>query len=102
MTATERRHPENAKLREKIKHIQQAGQQLQSLAAQVQVQTVSWAREGKVVDLPNAELARHLSVSFQQQRAALAQIQDEIKGVSARKMAPAALITQDELTALMK
>lgn len=104
MVTRERRHPENALLREKINHIQQVGEQLQTSLAQVQAQTVAWAREGKVVDLPNAELARHLSASFQQQRVALAQMQEEIKGAAVRVVRPATtgLISDEELAALMK
>jgi len=103
MTATERRHPENAQLREKINRIQHAGEQLQALVEQVQVQAVVWARQGKVADLPNADLARNLSASFQQQRAALAQIQEQIKGAAAvREITPTSLITDEELAALMK
>ncbi len=101
MTHIERRHPENAQLREKINHIQSVSEQLQTLVAQVQVQTVAWAREGKVVDLPSADLACHLSHAFQQQRAALTQLQEDIKGAAARVTAPA-LITDEELAALMK
>lgn len=104
MVTTERRHPENALLREKINHIQQVSEQLQTSLAQVQAQTVAWAREGKVVDLPSAELAGHLSASFQQQRVALAQMQEEIKGAAVRVVTPAKtdLISDEELAALMK
>ncbi len=104
MTDTERRHPENALLREKIDHIQHASEQLHVLAEQVQAQTVAWARQGKVADLPSAELASNLSATFQQQRAALAQIQEQIKGVAARDMTltSASLITEEELAALRK
>ena len=104
MVTTERRHPENALLREKINHIQQMSEQLQTSLAQVQAQTVAWAREGKVVDLPNAELAGYLSASFQQQRVALAQMQEEIKGAAVRVVTPATtgLISDEELAALMK
>jgi gas vesicle protein len=101
MTSTDRRHPENAQLREKINHIQDVSEQLQTLVAQVQVQTVAWAREGKVVDLPSADLASHLSHAFEQQRAELAQLQEDIKGTATRVAAPA-LITDEELAALMK
>jgi hypothetical protein len=101
MPSKDRRHLENALLREKIDHIQQVSEQLMTLVAQVQAQTVDWARDGKVDDLPNAELARHLSASFKQQRAALAAIQDDIKGMTAHVVAPA-LITDEELAALMK
>ena len=104
MVTTERRHPENALLREKINHMQQVSEQLQTSLAQVQAQTVAWAREGKVVDLPNPELAGHLSVLFQQQRVALAQMQEEIKGAAVRVVTPATtgLISDEELAALMK
>ncbi len=101
MTSTDRRHPENAQLREKINHIQDVSEQLQNLVAQVQVQTVAWAREGKVFDLPSADLAVDLSHVFEQQRVALAQIQEDIKGKAVRVPAPA-LITDAELAALMK
>jgi hypothetical protein len=101
MTSTDRRHPENAQLREKINHIQNVSEQLQNLVAQVQVQTVAWAREGRVVDLPSADLAVDLSHAFEQQRVALAQIQEDIKGKAVRVPAPA-LITDEELAALMK
>jgi hypothetical protein len=104
MTETERRHPENAQLREKINRIQAVSHELQALVTQVQAQTVAWAREGKVVDLPNASLATSLSASFQQQRDALTQIQHDIKGAAARVAMPsaAALITDEEREALMK
>ena len=104
MTATERRHPENAQLREKINHIQLVSDQLQTMVQHVQVQTVAWAREGRVVDLPSSELANNLSTSFLQQRAALAQIQEDIKGAAVRVGMPvsAALISDEELAALMK
>ena len=101
MPFTDRRHSENSRLREKIDHIQQMSEHLKTLVAQVQEQTVAWAREGKVVDLPNTELASHLSTSFQQQRGALAEIQEDIKGVVTRVAAPV-LITDEELAALMK
>jgi hypothetical protein len=101
MPSADRRHLENLPLRGKIDHIQKVSEQLKTLVAQVQAQTVAWAREGKVDDLPNAELASHLSASFQQQRAALAEIQEDIKGVVTRMAAPA-LITDEELAALMK
>ena len=104
MTAIERRNPENAQLREKINHIQVVSEQLQALVQLVQVQTVAWAREGKVADLPSAELANSLSISFLQQRSALAQIQEGIKGASMRLSMPVAatLISDEELAALMK
>ncbi len=104
MPATERRHPENAQLREKINRIQAVSHELQALVTKVQAQTVAWAREAKVVDLPNAALATSLSASFQQQRDALAQIQEDIKGAAMRVAMPsaAALISDEELAALMK
>jgi hypothetical protein len=104
MTEIERRHPENAQLREKINHIQAVSDQLQVLVTQVQEQTVTWAREGKVMDLPSAELANHLSISFFQQRAALAEIQKDIKGETARVTIPTsvALISDEERAALMR
>ena len=101
MTSTDRRHPENTQLREKISHIQDVSKQLQNLVAQVQVRTVAWAREGKVVDLPSADLAVDLSHAFEQQRVALTQIQEDIKGKAVRVPA-SALITDEELAALMK
>lgn len=104
MSANERRHPENAQLREKINHIQAVSEQLQALVQQVQVQTVVWAREGRVADLPCSELANSLSTSFLQQRAALAQIQEDIQGAAVRAAMPTApaLISDEELAALMK
>lgn len=103
-TMTERRHPENARLREKINRIQEASEVLQTLVKQVQVQTVTWAREGKATDLPSAGLANELATSFQQQRSALAQIQEDIKGAKMRVANPSAstLISDEELAALMK
>lgn len=104
MTETERRHPQNAQLREKINRIQAVSHEMQALVTQVQTQTVAWARQGKVVDLPNAALATSLSASFQQQRDALAQIREDIKGAVTRVATPstAALISDEELAALMK
>lgn len=101
---TERRHPENARLREKINRIQEASEVLQTLVKQVQLQTVTWAREGKATDLPSAELANHLATSFQQQRNALTQIQEGIKGAKMRVDTPctSTLISDEELAALMK
>ena len=101
MTASERRRPENAQLREKINHIQEVSRQLQTLVLQIQAQTIDWAREGRMDDLPNAELARHLLLSFKQQRDALAEIQESIKGAAVHVAAPG-LITDEELAALMK
>ena len=103
MVLTERRRADNALLREKIDHIQQASQQLKDLVDQVQGQTVAWAREGKVVDLPSAELAQALSAAFAQQRQAMAHIEQDIKGVAVREVAAAAaLISDEELAALLK
>lgn len=104
VTTLERRHPENAKLREKIKHIQDVSRQLQSLVEQVHLQTVAWAREGRTTDLPDAELADCLSESFAHQRMALAQLQEGIKGAAVRALASTSqpLISDEELAALMK
>ncbi len=103
MGLTERRRADNALLREKIDHIQQTSQQLKDLVDQVQGQAVAWAREGKVVDLPSAELAQALSAVFAQQRQAMAHIQEDIKGVAVREVAAAAaLISDEELAALLK
>lgn len=96
-SSTERRNPVNAKLREKIDHIQQASLQLQSLIAQVQAETMAWARQGKVTDFPCQQFADHLSPVFRQQRAAMDQIQQQIRGVSAL----VSLITDEERAALM-
>jgi UDP-N-acetylglucosamine transferase subunit ALG13 len=103
MVLTERRRADNALLREKIDHIQQTSQQLKDLVDQVQGQAVAWAREGKVVDLPSAELAQALTTAFAQQRQAMAHIQEDIKGVAVREVAAAAaLISDEELAALLK
>ncbi|BDU57708.1 hypothetical protein LMORI2_06900 [Limnohabitans sp. MORI2] len=103
MVMTERRRADNALLREKIDHIQQTSQQLKDLVDQVQGQAVAWAREGKVVDLPNAELAQVLTVAFAQQGQAMTHIQQHIKGVAVREVAAAAaLISDEELAALLK
>lgn len=103
MVLTERRRADNALLREKIDHIQQTSQQLKDLVDQVQDQAVAWAREGKVADLPSAELAQALSAAFAQQRQAMAHIQEDIKGVAVREVAAAAaLISDEELAALLK
>ena len=67
----ERRHPENARLREKINHIQATGEQLRVLSAQVQKQTLDWARSGRVTDLPSADLAAGMTSTFDAQRMAL-------------------------------
>jgi uncharacterized coiled-coil DUF342 family protein len=97
MVSTDRRNPLNAKLRAKIDHIQQLSRQLQSSIEQIQEETVARARQGEVTDLPCQKFATHLSPAFQQQRAALDQIQQEIKGASV--VIP--LVTDEELAALM-
>lgn len=97
MVSTDRRNPLNAKLRAKIDHIQQLSQQLHSSIEQIQAETVARARQGEVTDLPCQKFATHLSPAFQQQRAALDQIQQEIKGPSV--VIP--LVTDEELAALM-
>ncbi|MEY4725824.1 MAG: hypothetical protein RLZ36_451 [Pseudomonadota bacterium] len=103
MVWTERRRADNALLREKISHIQQTSQQLKDLVDQVQGQAVAWAREGKVVDLPNDVLAQALRAAFAQQRQALTDIQQDIQGVAKREIAAAAaLISDEELAALLK
>jgi len=103
MVLTERRRADNALLREKIDHIQQTSQQLKDLVDQVQAQAVAWAREGKVVDLPSAELAHALHAAFAQQRQAVTHIQQDIQGVAVREVpTAAALISDEELAALLK
>ncbi len=103
MVLTERRRADNALLREKIDHIQHTSQQLKNLVDQVQSQAVAWAREGKVVDLPSAELATTLRHAFAQQRHAMTQIQQGIQGSPSREVpVAAALISEDELNALLK
>ena len=103
MVLTERRQADNALLREKIDHIQQTSQQLKDLVDQVQGQAVAWAREGKVVDLPSAELAQVLRAAFAEQRQAMADIQQDIQGAAVRELAAAAaLISDEELAALLK
>ncbi len=97
MVSTDRRNPLNAKLRVKIDHIQQLSQQLQSSIEQIQTETLARARQGEVTDLPSQKFAAHLSPAFQQQRTALDQIQQEIKGASV--VIP--LITDEERAALM-
>jgi hypothetical protein len=101
MPLSDRRQPENAKLRAKIDHLQAVSLQLQASIDQVQTQTVVWARQHKLTDLPNAELANDLSVSFKSQRAALAQIQNDIQGV-AKPQLPTQLLSDEELKALLK
>lgn len=97
MAATDRRHPENAKLRAKIDHIKQVNQQLQSLIEQVQLETVTWARQGKTTDLPCQKFGHHLLPVFQKQRAVMDEIQQSIKGVTLFEP----FITDEELAALM-
>lgn len=103
MVLTERRRADNALLRRKIDHIQQTSQQLKDLVDQVQGQAVAWAREGKVNDLPNTELAHALTDVFTLQRQAMTCLQQDIKGSAVRDVPPtSALISDAELTALMK
>ena len=104
MAETERRHPKNAQLREKIKRIQEMSHALQTVVEQVQGQTVAWAREGKIVDLPNAALANSLVTPFQNLRVALTQIQKDIEGATVYMgmHSVANLITDEELAVLMK
>ena len=103
MVLTERRRADNALLREKIDHIQQTSQQLKDLVDQVQGQAVAWAREGKVLDLPSAELSHALSAAFAQQRQAVTHIQQDIQGAVMRDVTPVtALISDEELTALLR
>ena len=103
MVLTDRRRADNAVLREKINHIQQTSQQLKDLVDWVQGQTVAWAREGKALDLPSADLAKALSAAFVEQRQAMVHIQQDIKGVAVREVAAAAaLISDEELAALLK
>ncbi len=103
MVVTERRRADNALLRAKIDHLQQSSQQLKELVDQVQGQTVAWAREGRVVDLPSPTLATTLRDAFVQQRQAMTQIQQDIQGVTAREVpVAAALISEEELNALLK
>lgn len=97
MASTDRRHPENAKLRAKIDHIQRVNLQLQSLIEQVQVETVTWARQGKTTNLPCQKFGNHLSPIFNQQRAAMNEIQQSIKGVTLFEP----FITDEERAALM-
>ena len=103
MVLTERRRADNALLREKVDHLQQTSQRIKALVDQVQDQTVAWARQGKVTDLPSADLADALSAVFVQQRQAMSHLQQEIKGAALPTVAPAAaLISDEELTALLK
>jgi hypothetical protein len=100
MPKRERRHPENKQLREKINHIQDLSQQLLTLIHHVQNETMASARAGQVNDLPNADLAARLSDAFDGQRAAMARIQQDIKG-GVPMVKSAALITDAERAALM-
>ena len=101
MNSENRRQPENAQLRAKIDHIQTVSQELQTALHQVQAQTVAWARQQKLKDLPNPDLANELAVAFRKQRAALVSIEKDIKGAVVRE-APTQLVTDEELSALMK
>lgn len=103
MVLTERRRADNAVLRQKIDQIQQSSQQLKAWVDEVQLQTVAWARQGKVTDLPSADLAHALSGVFAQQRQTVAHIQQDIRGVAPQMASPsAALISHEELAALLK
>ena len=104
MNHSDRRQPENAQLRAKIDHLRTVSQQLQMAIDQVQAQTVTWAREHKLTDLPSADLADDLSAAFKSQRKALAQIQENIQGAAVRNVPQVAtqLLTDEELKALMK
>ena len=102
MVATERRRADNALLRTKIDHLQQSSQQLKTLVDHVQGQALSWAREGRVVDLPSTALATTLRDAFAQQRQAMTQIQQDIGGVSREMPVPAGLSSEEELSALLK
>jgi hypothetical protein len=101
MNSENRRQPENAQLRAKIDHIQTVSQELQTALDQVHAQTVAWARQQKLKDLPSPELANELAVAFRKQRAALASIEKDIKGTVVREV-PTQLVTDEELSALMK
>jgi hypothetical protein len=101
MNSENRRQPENAQLRAKIDHIQTVSQELQTTLHHVQAQTVAWARQQKLKDLPNPDLANELAVAFRKQRAALASIEKDIKGSLVRE-SPTQLVTDEELNALMK
>ncbi len=103
MVVTERRRADNALLRAKIDHLQQSSQLLKSWVDHVQGQTVAWARGGRVVDLPSTELAIALRDAFAQQRQAMTQIQQDIQGAVMREVpVAAALISEEELNALLK
>lgn len=62
---------------------------------------MAWARQQKLKDLPNPDLANELAVAFRKQRAALASIEKDIKGSLVRE-SPTQLVTDEELNALMK
>jgi gas vesicle protein len=100
MPETERRHPENKQLREKINHIQDVSKQLLTLIHHVQKETMASARSGQVVDLPNEALAASLSDAFEGQRSAISRIQQDIRGV-VPTIKSAALISDAERAALM-
>jgi hypothetical protein len=97
MTSTERRHPANAQLREKIDRIQQISRELKTLVEQIQVQTVTSARQGQITDLPCKKFAHDVSPIFQRQRIATKQLQEQIKGTPSR----AVFISDEERAALM-
>jgi hypothetical protein len=100
MPERERRHPENKPLREKINHIQDLSKQLLTLTDHVQKETIAAARAGRVADLPNVALAASLSDAFEGQRAAIARIQQDIRGL-VPTIKTAALISDAERAALM-
>jgi hypothetical protein len=104
MKQSERRHSENAQLREKIDQIQEASQRLQALTTQIQAQTLEFARSGKIDELPDAALAKNLSHLLHAQSAALAQVQNGIQVDPIQKAAriSSALISDAEFSALMK
>ena len=100
MPESERRHPENKQLREKITHIQDLSKQLLTLIDHVEKETIASARSGQVVDLPNVALAASLLDAFEGQRSAMASIQQDIRGGFFTTKS-AALITEAERDALM-
>lgn len=104
MVEAERRRPENARLREKIHRIQSTSQQLMASAALVHDQAVAWAREGKLTDLPSAELGRELAASFAQQRQAVSALTRDIQGHTSQKPSDVAAvrISSEELAALLR
>ena len=102
MPHAERRNSANAPLRAKIDQIQATHQALIASMEQVQAQTLAWAREQEMADLPNPVLAQNLSAMFKAQHAALTQIQQATMGPTAAPMPRQTLITDDEMAALMK